>query len=237
MRSRSSQARLTAEKLAELKDVPGFAATFLPDGKPPEAGTTLQAERARRRRSIIWRTPGFDDFYRGDVGREIAADLEKIGSPVTRDDSRRYQRQRRRAAERRAQRRHALQHAAADARAGVAHHPRAVRAAARRARPRASSSPMAWSRRPSARSACATASSPIRRGCRSRRRGSSTPKFLDAEVLEDRPPQGGEMAGALRRRRHDLDGRGRRLRPRGVLHPVALLGVRLGLRAARRPAC
>ena len=28
---------------------------------------------------------GLDDFYRGDVGREIAADLERIGSPVTRD--------------------------------------------------------------------------------------------------------------------------------------------------------
>ena len=40
------------------------------------------------------------------------------------------------------------------------------------------------------------------------------------------------MAGALRRRRHHLDGRRRRTRPRRVLHPVALLGVRLGLRAA-----
>ena len=37
-----SQARLTAEKLAELKGVPGFAETFLPDGKPPEAGTKLK---------------------------------------------------------------------------------------------------------------------------------------------------------------------------------------------------
>ena len=33
---------------------------------------------------------GLQDFYRGDVGREIAADLEKIGSPVTRDDLRHY---------------------------------------------------------------------------------------------------------------------------------------------------
>ncbi len=33
---------------------------------------------------------GLDDFYRGDVGREIAADLEKIGSPVTRSDLERY---------------------------------------------------------------------------------------------------------------------------------------------------
>ena len=31
---------------------------------------------------------GLDDFYRGDVGREIAADLARIGSPVTRDDLR-----------------------------------------------------------------------------------------------------------------------------------------------------
>jgi gamma-glutamyltranspeptidase len=34
---------------------------------------------------------GLDDFYRGDVGREIAADLERIGSPVTRADLVRYQ--------------------------------------------------------------------------------------------------------------------------------------------------
>ncbi|MEP7029372.1 MAG: gamma-glutamyltransferase, partial [Pseudolabrys sp.] len=33
---------------------------------------------------------GLADFYRGDVGREIATDLEKIGSPVTRDDLRHY---------------------------------------------------------------------------------------------------------------------------------------------------
>ncbi|MEX2033609.1 MAG: gamma-glutamyltransferase, partial [Xanthobacteraceae bacterium] len=34
---------------------------------------------------------GLDDFYRGDVGREIAADLDRIGSPVTRPDLARYQ--------------------------------------------------------------------------------------------------------------------------------------------------
>ena len=49
---------------------------------------------------------------------------------------------------------------------------------------------------------------------------------------EDRPAQGREMAGAARQGRHRLDGRGRRFGSRGVLHPVALLGVRLGLRAA-----
>jgi gamma-glutamyltranspeptidase/glutathione hydrolase len=80
-----SQARLSAEKLAELKDVPGFAATFLTDGKPPEAG-------AVRRQPALAATldhlaqAGLDDFYRGDVGREIATDLARIGSPVTRAD-------------------------------------------------------------------------------------------------------------------------------------------------------
>jgi gamma-glutamyltranspeptidase/glutathione hydrolase len=39
-----SQARLTAEKLPELQDVPGFAAAFLLDGKAPEAGATLRQQ-------------------------------------------------------------------------------------------------------------------------------------------------------------------------------------------------
>ncbi len=80
-----SQARLTAEKLPELKDVPGFAQTFLVDGKPPAAGTTLrQAALAATLDQLAH--AGLDDFYRGDIGREIAADLERIGSPVTRAD-------------------------------------------------------------------------------------------------------------------------------------------------------
>jgi len=84
-----SQARLTAEKLAELKDVPGFAAAFLVDGKAPQAGATLkQAAFAATLDHLAH--AGLLDFYRGDVGREIAADLEWIGSPVTRDDLMRY---------------------------------------------------------------------------------------------------------------------------------------------------
>ena len=85
-----SQARLTTEKLAELKNVPGFAQTFLPDGKPPEAGAKLKQDALVYTLDHLARV-GLDDFYRGDVGREIAADLERIGSPVTRDDLMRYQ--------------------------------------------------------------------------------------------------------------------------------------------------
>jgi oxamate amidohydrolase len=84
-----SQSRLTQEKLAELKDVPGFAATFLVDGEPPTAGTKLRQPGLAATLEHLARA-GLDDFYRGDVGREIAADLAKIGSPVTREDIERH---------------------------------------------------------------------------------------------------------------------------------------------------
>jgi gamma-glutamyltranspeptidase len=85
-----SQAALTGEKLSELKNVPGFAATFLPDGKPPEAGARLKQEAFAATLDQLAQA-GLDDFYRGDVGREIAADLERIGSPVTRADLEKFE--------------------------------------------------------------------------------------------------------------------------------------------------
>jgi len=85
----NSQARLSAEKLTELKDAPGFAATFLPDGKPPDAGATLKQTALAQTLDHLAHA-GLDDFYRGDVGREVAADLARIGSPVTRADLERY---------------------------------------------------------------------------------------------------------------------------------------------------
>jgi gamma-glutamyltranspeptidase len=84
-----SQARLTQEHLADLASVPGFAQTFLVDGKPPAIGAVLKQEALAETLSHLGHA-GLDDFYRGDVGREIAADLERIGSPVTRDDLQRY---------------------------------------------------------------------------------------------------------------------------------------------------
>ncbi len=84
-----SQAALSAEKLAELKDVPGFAAAFLPDGKPPKEGDRLTQTALAATLDHLAHA-GLDDFYRGDVAREMAADLERIGSPVTRDDLARY---------------------------------------------------------------------------------------------------------------------------------------------------
>jgi gamma-glutamyltranspeptidase/glutathione hydrolase len=80
-----SQAHVTSERLAELKDAPGFADTFLIEGKPPAAGARLRQIALAATLDHLAQA-GLGDFYRGDVGREIAADLERIGSPVTRAD-------------------------------------------------------------------------------------------------------------------------------------------------------
>jgi gamma-glutamyltranspeptidase/glutathione hydrolase len=84
-----SQERLTREHLSELENVPGFAETFLVDGKPPAVGA-IQKQAALAETLTQLGHAGLDDFYRGDVGREIAADLERIDSPVTREDLQRY---------------------------------------------------------------------------------------------------------------------------------------------------
>jgi gamma-glutamyltranspeptidase/glutathione hydrolase len=80
-----SQHALTRDQLAELRAALGFAETFLADGKPPDEGATMkQAAFAATLDHLAH--AGLDDFYRGDIGREIAADLARIGAPVTRSD-------------------------------------------------------------------------------------------------------------------------------------------------------
>ncbi len=85
-----SQARLTAEKLSELQDQPGFAKVFLKDGKPPEEGDLLRQERLADTLDFL-ANEGFSEFYRGDVASEIARDLEEIGAPVTKADLEKYE--------------------------------------------------------------------------------------------------------------------------------------------------
>ncbi|HEX5212768.1 MAG TPA: gamma-glutamyltransferase [Pseudolabrys sp.] len=80
-----SQARLTREKLPEMDRAAGFRAAFLIDGKVPEVGAQLKQTALAATLDQLAHA-GLDDFYRGDVGREIATDLERIGSPVTRGD-------------------------------------------------------------------------------------------------------------------------------------------------------
>lgn len=81
----ASQSETTAAKAAELAGVPGFAETFLLDGKPPAEGValTFPALAATLRRLA---KSGLDDFYRGTTAAMIAADLARIGAPVTAAD-------------------------------------------------------------------------------------------------------------------------------------------------------
>ncbi len=85
-----SQARLTAEKLPEMNDAAGFREAFLIDAKVPEVGARIKQNAFAATLDQLAQA-GLEDFYRGDVGREIAADLERIGSPVTRADLEKFE--------------------------------------------------------------------------------------------------------------------------------------------------
>ena len=80
-----SELRYWPKDLDALKLAPGFSEFFWPGGERPKAG-------ARRKPEALGATlaqlvaAGLDDFYRGDIGREIAGDLDRLGSPVTRAD-------------------------------------------------------------------------------------------------------------------------------------------------------
>ena len=80
-----SQHKNTAAKLAELKDVPGYAAQFLVNGEPPAVGSLFRqptlAATLERLAAV-----GLDDFYRGEIGDANAAELSRLGSPVTAAD-------------------------------------------------------------------------------------------------------------------------------------------------------
>ena len=225
-----SQARLTREQLAGLKDVPGFAAAFLVDGKPPEVGARLKQEALAETLAQLAHA-GLDDFYRGDVGNEIAADLERIGSPLTRHDLERYE-------------------------AKIAE-PLRVTLPSGTLYNTGAPTQGAVSLMILALFAQLNVKEPegfdhihglveaTKRALRMRDRVVTDPNYLPHSldrVLEDRfiageamkidRQEGRALAGRGRRGRHHLDGRGRHLRPRRVLHPIALLGIRLRLRAA-----
>ena len=81
----ASEGRTAPFEFAALKEAPGFAETFLVDGAIPRAGTLRRAPKLAATLEQLAHV-GLDDFYRGDVGREIAADMERIGAMGTRDD-------------------------------------------------------------------------------------------------------------------------------------------------------
>src|ERR1019366_3183100 len=71
----ASEARFDVTSDPALVAAPGFAEAFMVEGKQAEAGTTHRAPRLADALEQLGRV-GLADFYRGDVGREIAADLE-----------------------------------------------------------------------------------------------------------------------------------------------------------------
>lgn len=85
----ASQEELTTSKLLELADAPNFAATFLIDGRPPREGEIMKLPALGRTMQRIAKA-GTEDFYRGQLGKEIAAGLVAFGSPVAADDLARH---------------------------------------------------------------------------------------------------------------------------------------------------
>lgn len=80
----ASQVHLTQAKWSELKDVPGFTATFASDGPPKLAQVLKQPALASTLQQLV--DAGLDDFYRGDLARKLGAGLEATGSPLSLND-------------------------------------------------------------------------------------------------------------------------------------------------------
>ena len=76
-------------KLDELKEVPGFAETYLHEGRPLAEGARLRQPRLARTLTHLGER-GLDDFYRGELARVIAADLARAGSPLALEDLERH---------------------------------------------------------------------------------------------------------------------------------------------------
>ncbi|WP_158815578.1 gamma-glutamyltransferase family protein [Methylocapsa sp. S129] len=84
-----SETRFDPTKDKGLIAAPGFTDTYFIDGKPAKAGDLRKVTRLGETLAQLAHA-GLDDFYRGDVAREIAGDLERLGSPVTRADLKTY---------------------------------------------------------------------------------------------------------------------------------------------------
>lgn len=81
----ASELRTEPNQADLLAGCPGFRQTFTVDGARPKAGDVRRVPALAATLEHL-AGAGLDDFYRGDIGREIAADLERIGAPVTRAD-------------------------------------------------------------------------------------------------------------------------------------------------------
>lgn len=78
-----------ASKFNEVSNCPGFRETFLFDGKVPMVGELLKLPALAQTFDHL-AARGLDDFYRGEVGQQIADDLTRVGSLLTATDLARY---------------------------------------------------------------------------------------------------------------------------------------------------
>ena len=90
-----SVVRFQGRFLERLREHPGYAAQFLPKGKPLQEGQTLANPALAEVFADLARN-GLDDFYRGAVARRLAADLAALGSPLVAEDFARHRSIRRR---------------------------------------------------------------------------------------------------------------------------------------------
>lgn len=78
------------QKRNELADVPGFTDTYFSNGNPVKSGTRhVQAKLAETLDHLV--QVGLEDFYRGDLAKALAQDLEAAGSPLRASDFARHQ--------------------------------------------------------------------------------------------------------------------------------------------------
>ena len=84
-----TQAANTAGKRAELEPVPGFASVFMPGDKAPGLGDMMKLPVLAGALDRLIEA-GLDDFYRGDLARQMARELEAAGSPLRLADLERH---------------------------------------------------------------------------------------------------------------------------------------------------
>ena len=85
----ASQHANTRDKRADLAEAPGFAEQFLPGRSVPAVGDRFVNDRLGRTLRRLARE-GLDSFYRGPLAEAIAADLARVGSPVSAADLERH---------------------------------------------------------------------------------------------------------------------------------------------------
>lgn len=78
-------AALWAKAAEQLGDQPGFAETFLPDGRAPRAGEYFRSPGHARSLRLIAQTKG-RAFYTGEIAQDIAAYAKAHGAALTLDD-------------------------------------------------------------------------------------------------------------------------------------------------------